>query len=77
MPDIRPEDLADLTFTVAERIAQWLLDAAETSPEDIPGRNYNGRDCLCWAAYKIRTGAWREGWEMDPAKDDPRYPGSG
>ncbi len=67
------DDAIDLTFEVAEKIAQWLLDAAE-SPEtaDVPAHDRNGHDYLCWAAYKIRTGAWREGWQRDPAKDDPR-----
>lgn len=51
----RKQDLIDITFEVAERIAQYLQDAN-----------------LAEAAYKIRTNAWREGWERDPASIDPR-----
>lgn len=64
-------DLVDLTFEVAEQIAQYLQSASETA-SDLPDHATNARDYLVWAAYKIRTNAWREGWERDPATTDPR-----
>lgn len=71
--DIRHEDLVDLTFEVAERIAQYLLDAA-VSAADLHQYSANQHDALCWAALQIRTSAWRDGWERDPALTDPRDP---
>lgn len=71
--DIRHEDLVDLTFEVAERIAQYLLDAARSST-DLPQHDMNQHDALCWAALQIRTNAWHEGWDRDPALTDPRTP---
>ncbi len=60
------QDVVDMTFSVAERIAQFLLDAAESTPfKDDQFKMMH--DTMCWAAYKVRTGAWREGWERDPA----------
>lgn len=66
-------ELVDMTFTVAERIANWLLEQAR-SAVDIPQHDRNQHDVLCWAAFKIRTGEWRDGWDQDPATKDPREP---
>lgn len=65
--DIRPEDLSDLTFEVAEQIAQFVLSEAEAR-----SGNVHVHDALVEIAFKIRTGEWRAGWKRDPAKVDPR-----
>jgi hypothetical protein len=67
MSDIRPEDLADLTFEVAEQIAQFVLSEADAWIHSEPVH-----EALVEVARKIRTGDWRAGWERDPAKVDPR-----
>lgn len=79
MSEIRHGDLVDLTFEVAEQIAQWLIESARTHPDDLraePGESdvNNGRMALTWAAFQIRFGKWRESWDRDPSRDDPRDP---